>query len=129
MAQEKEEGQVKDVYETVTASLTESGFVNGLECRTRKEVLKVLIGEQSGAKTDEKKPDSNFVINELIREYLEWNGLAETSQVLTLESGQPKTPVSRSDLEKSLGVETGPNARQIPLIYTIVSSLKNNSNQ
>jgi len=125
MSQEKEEGEVKDVYKTVTASLTESGFVDSLECRTRKEVLQVLIGDQSLSKPDEKKLDSNFLINELIREYLEWNGLAETSQVLTLESGQPKTPVGRSDLEKSLGVETGPNAKQIPLLYTIVSSLKN----
>ena len=131
MAEEEEQSSVKDVYKAVTSALRDKGFLDQIEGRTRKEVLQVLkegateeAGEE-GTKPSE-PPQANFIINELIREYLEWNGLTETSQVLTLESGQPKTPVARADLEKTLKVQTGPNARQIPLLYSIVSSLKNN---
>ena len=131
MAEEEEQSSVKDVYKAVTSALRDKGFLDQIEGETRKEVLQVLkegsteeAGEE-GTKPSE-PPQANFIINELIREYLEWNGLTETSQVLTLESGQPKTPVARADLEKTLKLQTGPNARQIPLLYSIVSSLKNN---
>jgi len=115
----------KDLYRAVTSSLKESGFLNEVECQTRKEVLKALVGDGSGA-ADQDKPESNFVINELIREYLDWNNLSQTSQVLVLESGQPQTPVQRSDIESALKIQTGPNSSRVPLLYTIVSALKNN---
>ena len=119
----EEDSSARDVYKTVTSALRDNGYLDQVECRTRREVLQVLRASEGDKKPE--SPQSNFLINELIKEYLEWNGLTETSQVLTLESGQPKAPVARADLEKALKVQTRPNARQIPLLYSIVSSLKN----
>ena len=34
----------KDLYKAVTSSLKESGFLTEVECQTRKEVLKALVG-------------------------------------------------------------------------------------
>ena len=39
----------KDLYRAVTSSLKDSGFLNEVECQTRKEVLKALVGGGSGA--------------------------------------------------------------------------------
>ena len=70
-------------------------------------------------------PDStNFLINELIKEYLDYNGYEHTADILSVESGQPQRRADRNDLEAVLRVHTGPNAKQVPLIYSIVSSLR-----
>ena len=54
------------------------------------------------------------------------NPLDNFIQVLVLESGQPQTPAQRADIESALKIQTGPNASRVPLLYTIVSALKNN---
>ena len=43
----------KDLYRAVTSSLKESGFLNEVECQTRKEVLKALVGGGSAGATDQ----------------------------------------------------------------------------
>ena len=113
----------EDVYQTVWDSLKEKGIIHQLQSKTRVEVLRVLKDEDGSQKQDE-PPSDNFIINELIKDYLEWNNLPNAKDVLCLESGHSKTSVSREELEKSLGIECGPNSRKVPLLYAIVSDLK-----
>jgi len=126
---DKELAVKKDtLYDCVSSSLRNTGVLDNLESQARKEVLGLFVGGGRLGKSQQERPapESNFVINELIKEYLEWNGYSNASQVLCLESGHPKTKTPRPDLEASLNVECGQNSRKVPLLYTIVSRLKNN---
>ena len=115
------------LFDAIEETLKSKGILDQLSCSVRAEVLQVLKNpEKSPSKHQEKlDPDStNFLINELIKEYLDYNGYEHTSNVLAVESGQPKTRADRNDLEAVLKVHTGPNAKQVPLLYSIVSSLR-----
>ena len=78
--------------------------------------------------TQEKKviaeTTSNFLINELIKEYLEFNGYKHSADILSVESGQPSKRVERNDLGNALKIHTGPNAKQVPLLYSMVTSFR-----
>ena len=115
----------KDLCQTVTQSLRENGFLNKMSAEVRKEILDVLKNEQQNHQSSPALSTENFIINELIKEYLEWNNLNQTSDVLSLESGQPKQRVSRADLENTINIQSGENATRIPLLYSIISTVKN----
>ena len=104
------------------------GILDQLSCSVRAEVLQVLKHPDQKKPEHQKSyedPDStNFLINELIKEYLNYNGYEHTANVLSVESGQPQRQAERNDLEAVLRVHTGPNAKQVPLLYSIVSSLR-----
>ena len=114
----------KDLCQTVTQSLRENGFLNKMSAEVRKEILDVLKNEQQNHQSSSALSTENFIINELIKEYLEWNNLNQTSDVLSLESGQPKQRVSRAELENTINIQSGENARRIPLLYSIISTVK-----
>ena len=94
----------KDLCQTVTQSLRENGFLNKMSAEVRKEILDVLKNEQQSHQSSPALSTENFIINELIKEYLEWNNLNQTSDVLSLESGQPKQRVSRAELENTINM-------------------------
>ncbi len=121
----------KDFFEAVKDSLEERGVLDKLSAEIRSHVLQILKSEDQGQGTENKdifKTSENFLINELIKEYLEWNKLKHTQAVLVAETGHPKESLTRRELEESLHVKTGPNAQQVPLLYTLVSALINKSN-
>ena len=114
----------KDLCKTVTQSLKENGFLNKMSAEVRSEVLNVLKNEQQNYQLSPEFSADNFVINELIKEYLEWNNFNQTSDVLSLESGQPKQRISRVELENTMNVRSGENSEKIPLLYSIISIVK-----
>ena len=114
----------KDLCKSVTQSLTDNGFLNKMSAEVRKEILNVMKNESQNHQLSPELSADNFVINELIKEYLEWNHLNQTSDVLSLESGQPKQRVSRAELENTINIQSGENARRIPLLYSIISTVK-----
>ena len=118
-------GGEKEFVEAVKECLESKGVLEKMSAEIRSHVLKILKDENdpsdrtSGLKTG----SQNFVINELIKEYLEWNELKHTRDVLVSESGHPKESLTRTELEELLHVQTGLNARKVPLIYSLVSSV------
>ena len=115
----------KELCKSVTESLKENGFLDKMRADVRKEVLDVLKGERNRhhQPSNELSAD-NFVINELIKEYLEWNNYNQTSDVLSLESGQPKQRVSRGELESTMNIRCGENSSSIPLLYSVLSNIR-----
>jgi len=106
----------KDFFEAVKDSLEERGVLDKLSAEIRSHVLQILKSEDQGQRTENKdifKTSENFLINELIKEYLEWNKLKHTQAVLVAETGHPKESLTRRELEESLHVKTGPNAQQV----------------
>ena len=86
-------------------------------------------GVQENASKEKKEvssasSSSNFIVNELIKEYLDYNGYQNTGDILAIESNLPKKRITRVELETSLKVHSGPNAKQVPLLYSIVSDLR-----
>ena len=110
---------------TIEEALKDKGILDNLSCQVRVEILQLL--KSPLVTKEEKKPvnSANFIVNELIKEYLDYNGYKHTSDILSVESGQPQKRAQRNDVEATLNVHTGPNAKHVPLIYSIVSQLRN----
>ena len=122
-----------ELFEAVEEVLKEKGILDQLTCQVRAEILQVLKTSFATQKTasKEKKNEipsasssSNFIVNELIKEYLDYNGYQNTADILAIESNLPKKRITRVELETSLKVHSGPNAKQVPLLYSIVSDLR-----
>lgn len=111
--------------QAVKETLAARGVIAKVECQIRSEVIKALKQEEADEPTRVPQLSSDcFLINELIKEYLLWKGLVHTADTLVSESGQPKAPMSRPELEKLLRVQSGRNAAQVPLLYSVVASVR-----
>ena len=112
--------------DAVKTCLEETGTLGRIHCQIRSDIVSALKSNPDDNE-DKKEPHlsaDNFLINELLREYLDWNGYVHAKDVLSAESGQPKLGLDRRELEKALGLECGPNAAKVPLLYSIVANLK-----
>jgi len=107
-------------------ALEERGSLRQIKARMRAEIFNALDDK------DDPKPllsNANLLINELIREYLEFNHYRHTLSVLLPESGQPEQAVfDHGFMARELNLdgilrETG-QASTIPLIYSIVALLQ-----
>ncbi|XP_015265425.1 PREDICTED: lisH domain-containing protein FOPNL [Gekko japonicus] len=101
-------------------TLEKRGILGQIKARVRAEVFNAL-DDQS-----ELRPllsHENLLINELIREYLEFNKYKYAASVLTAESGQPEVPLDRDFLVKELNIVEDPSSRSVPLLYGIVAQL------
>lgn len=99
-------------------TLEKRGVLGQIKARVRAEVFNALDDE-----TDPRPPlsNENMLINELIREYLEYNKYKYTASVLMAESGQPETPLDRQFLVNELNITEDRTTAQMPLLYGILS--------
>ncbi|XP_076871419.1 centrosomal protein 20 [Brachyhypopomus gauderio] len=99
-------------------ALESRGVLGALKARIRAEVFTALDDQ-----SEPRPPLSheNLLINELIREYLEFNKYRYTLSVLTAESGQPEVPLDRQFLASQLNVVEDPSSTTVPLLYGVVS--------
>ncbi|KAM8842786.1 centrosomal protein 20 [Synchiropus picturatus] len=110
----------------VRDTLESKGVLGQLKARIRAEVF--------GALDDQSQPrpplsHENLLINELIREYLDYNQYRHSSSVLTAESGQPDVPLDRKFLASELHVCEDASSRSVPLLYGLVSHFMNSSDK
>ncbi|WAQ96752.1 CEP20-like protein [Mya arenaria] len=103
-------------------TLENRGVLGQIKARIRAEVYNSLDDT-----SDSKPPlsNENMMINELIREYLEFNKYKYTASVLVSESGQPKQPLDRAFLAEELNVEEDRNSTQVPLLYSLIGQFMN----
>uniref|UniRef100_A0AAY5KR37 Centrosomal protein 20 n=1 Tax=Esox lucius TaxID=8010 RepID=A0AAY5KR37_ESOLU len=99
-------------------TLESRGVLGQLKARIRAEVFNALDDESEPRPT---LSHENLLINELIREYLEFNKYRYTASVLTAESGQPEIPLDREFMANELKVVEDPSARSVPLLYGLLS--------
>ncbi|NWR84161.1 FOPNL protein, partial [Furnarius figulus] len=99
-------------------TLEKQGALAEIKARIRAEVFNALEDQ-----SEPRPPLSheNLLINELIREYLEYNRYKYTASVLTAESGQPEVPLDRQFLAKELNVVEDASGKSVPLLYGIIS--------
>ncbi|TYZ59459.1 hypothetical protein PybrP1_002455 [[Pythium] brassicae (nom. inval.)] len=110
---------LSDLKDVLKQTLDARGSLGQLKARIRAEVFAALDDQ------DVPKPrlsNENLVINELVREYLEYNGYRHALSVFLPESGQPaEKPFSREFLSQELG---DPRFEHVPLLYSIVAGLQ-----
>uniref|UniRef100_A0A5F5PJW8 Centrosomal protein 20 n=1 Tax=Equus caballus TaxID=9796 RepID=A0A5F5PJW8_HORSE len=111
---------VTELKAVLKDTLEKRGVLGHLRARIRAEVFSAL--------DDESEPPpplshENLLINELIREYLEFNKYKYTASVLMAESGQPVVPLDRQFLIRELNAFEESKDDSIPLLYRILAHL------
>ncbi|XP_058706009.1 centrosomal protein 20 isoform X2 [Poecile atricapillus] len=99
-------------------TLEKRGALAQIKARIRAEVFNALDDQSEPRPTLSRE---NLLINELIREYLEYNKYKYTASVLTAESGQPEVPLDREFLARELNIVEDASAKSVPLLYGILS--------
>lgn len=93
------------------------GVLGQLRARIRAEVFSALE-DPTDAKPEVSR--ENFIINELIREYLDYNHYKYTSSVLSAETGMSGQRLDRQFLADELKVTEDKSSASVPLLYGIV---------
>ncbi|XP_034878236.1 lisH domain-containing protein FOPNL isoform X1 [Mirounga leonina] len=109
---------VAELKAVLKDTLEKRGVLGHLKARIRAEVFNALDDES------EPRPSlshENLLINELIREYLEFNKYKYTASVLMSESGQPVIPLDRQFLIRELNAFEESKDDTIPLLYGILA--------
>ncbi|XP_039089552.1 centrosomal protein 20 isoform X1 [Hyaena hyaena] len=109
---------VAELKAVLKDTLEKRGVLGHLKARIRAEVFNALNDE-----SEPRPPLSheNLLINELIREYLEFNKYKYTASVLISESGQPVVPLDRQFLIRELNAFEESKDNTIPLLYGILA--------
>lgn len=113
---------VEDLKTVLKETLESRGVLGQIRARVRAEVFNAL-DEHS----DERPPlsNENMLINELIREYLEFNRYRYTCSVLLSETGQPREPLDRQFLAGELNLSQDESSSSVPLLYGLLAHFMN----
>ncbi|GBF89148.1 flagellar basal body specific protein [Raphidocelis subcapitata] len=114
-------GAAAELRDALKDAMERSGALRKLQAAARAEAYRAL---SSGEPQPPPQPSSETVLlNELVREYLIFNGLRETLSVFLPESGQPTArPFDRAFLAQQLNLQETPNTAQVPLLYALVGA-------
>ena len=99
--------------EALRDNLERRGVCDQLRARIRSEIF-TSLSDPEDVRPSLSEP--NRVVNELIREYLAFNGYGHTLSVFLPESGQPVEPLPRNVLAQQTSLT--PTAGDLPLLYS-----------
>ena len=119
---------LEDLKNVLKETLEQKGVLSDLRARIRAEVFTAL---DSDVQAKPKLSNENMIINEMIREYLEYNRYYNTSSVLIAESGQPvEPPFDKEYLHKKFSIApSSKGGKDVPLLYELIFGLKPNDEQ
>ncbi|XP_058706012.1 centrosomal protein 20 isoform X5 [Poecile atricapillus] len=101
---------VAELKAVLKDTLEKRGALAQIKARIRAEVFNALDDQSEPRPTLSRE---NLLINELIREYLEYNKYKYTASVLTAESGQPEVPLDREFLARELNIVEDASAKSV----------------
>ena len=113
-----------DLKGVLRETLEQKGVLNEVKAKIRAEIFTALDAENTGRP---QLSNENMIINEMIREYLEYNKYYNTASVLVTETGQPvEPPFDREYLNRNFGISSQQktNKPNMPLLYDLVFGLK-----
>ena len=117
---------IEELKLSLKEEMIKRGILNKIKAEMRQEIYNILDNDND----NEQKPNltkENFIINELIKEYFDYNDYNYSSKVFQSETGQIKNELKRDDLAKELNIIEGENNKNKPLLYSIFSCLKNHN--
>eukprot|EP00439_Symbiodinium_sp_Y106_P040967 s650_g5.t1 len=107
-----------ELKQALIETLESRGVLGQVKAKVRAEIFAALDDEQVQRP---QLPRENALINELIKEYFEYNGYYHALSVLLAESGHPEEPqFDRRFLASELRVREDDRSRSHPLIYALV---------
>ena len=113
---------VEELKNALKETLEQRGILNQIKAMMRKEIF------DSIEKDDNPKPQlnkENLIINELIKDYLNYNNYSYSSSVFQSETGQPNDIYDRNSLSNEFNINEKESNMQKPLLYSILFRLKN----
>ncbi|KAK5640911.1 hypothetical protein RI129_009458 [Pyrocoelia pectoralis] len=125
MSQPSEE----ELFNAVKESLDKEGRLGTLKAELRAAVLSILHTRQPNKEDFGEVPEETRMINELLREYLIWNGYTHTEKHLSLESGAEKGIPSKENITSDLGIIHRHSKSEVPLLYYIISAFQNHDDE
>ena len=119
-----------DSIEKLKSSLKESlinkGILNEIKAHMRQEIYNILDNDNDNDINQKPKlTKENIIINELIKEYFNFNGYKFSSNVLQSEVGQTNNNLNRNDIIRELNIIENENNKNKPILYNILSGLQN----
>ena len=103
-------------------ALEASGQLDTIKAQLRAAVYHSLDASSPESQVRPRQSAENLLINELIREYLTFNGHEHTLSVFRSEAALPANGVPRAVLKEELGYRGAPS--DVPLIYAIVAETR-----
>ena len=113
---------VEELKNALKETLEQRGVLNQIKAIMRQEIYDSIEND------DNPKPplsNENLIINELIKEYLDYNNYLHSSSVFQSETGQPKDALNRDTISKELNIIENEQNKQKPLLYSIMFGLEN----
>jgi len=109
---------LEDLKNVLKETLDKRGVLSQIKAKIRAEIFASLEHESSGKP---KLSQENLLINELIREYMQYNSYLHTLSVFTHESGQPTDPIlDRDQMARELKVVEDSTTKSVPLLYALI---------
>lgn len=102
-------------------SLEANGTISHIKAELRAAVFQSLSNTTAAENVDQANPPpppENLILNELIKEYLAFNGLEHSLAVFQLEALSPNSQVPRQVLATELNLAGAPSA--VPLLYAML---------
>ena len=127
---------IEDLKNVLRETLEQKGALQKIKAEIRAEIFTAMDADNTKGKPQ--APPENVLINEMIREYLEFNGYYNSASVFITESGQPvDPPFDRNYIERKLQIQSNVAAsasvqsqmtkgQQVPLLYEITNGLQKN---
>ncbi|XP_031829672.1 centrosomal protein 20 [Nomia melanderi] len=116
----------KDLINAVRESLVRTGELSRMKAEMHTKIIQILDNSNSGNKQKLPIPPQDItLLNELIRNYLDWMGYKYSSTVFISECNLPKQPPDRFLITQSLRVTEDDNGRELPLLCSILETIKN----
>lgn len=103
-------------------ALEASGQLDSIKAQLRAIVYHSLDASSPESRTKPQQSPENMLINELIREYLAFNGYEHTLSVLRSEASMQQSGLPRAVLKEELGYRGAPAG--VPVLYAIVAEAR-----
>ena len=106
---------IDELKDVLKETLEERGVLSELRAKIRAEIFNSL-----NDKASQKVPlsNENLIVNELIKEYMIFNGYTHSLSVFIPETGQPeRSPFDRNFIAKKLKIQEDSKSKEVPLLY------------
>ena len=113
---------VEELKTALKETLEQKGVLNQIRAIMRQSIFEAI---QSDDKPQQQLSNDNLIINELIKEYLQYNNYLHSLSVFQAETGQPKNKLDREFIANQLNIIESNSSRQVPLLYSIIFGIKN----
>ena len=117
---------VEELKNALKETLEQKGVLNQIRAIMRQSIFEAI---ESDDKPQQTLSNDNLIINELIKEYLNYNNYLHSLSVFQAETGQPKNKLDRDFIANQLNIIETNSSKQLPLLYTILFGLKREDNE